>query len=72
MIYALMLYTVVAMATPSGSSRPNSEMDWRPIAEFKDFVTTSKASTTYAKDKCEQAAKEMNLKPEKYRCIRTY
>lgn len=67
-----MLYTVVAMATPAGSSQPKTEMDWRSIAEFKDYVTNSKDSTTYAKDKCEQAAKEMNLKTEKYRCIRTH
>ncbi len=69
MIYALMVYTVVAMATPHGSGIPRVERDWRQVAEFQDMVTGSKENIALAKDKCEQAAKEMELK-ERFKCIR--
>ncbi len=61
MIYTLFLWTVVGFAGAGTQySRDwKTEMDWRPMAE-----TTSQSE-------CERVAKELALKKEKYRCVKT-
>ncbi len=63
MIYTLYIWTVVAMA---GDRHYQAKaMDWRPIGEYHDFS----AGTGQAK--CEEAARQLGLKHENYRCVRS-
>ena len=62
MIYTLYLWTVVAMA---GDRHLQAKaMDWRPVGEYHDFAGTGQA-------KCEEAARQLGLKIENYRCVRS-
>jgi hypothetical protein len=63
MIYVLMLWTTVAMAGDRHVQQ--KAYDWRPMAEFHDFS----AGTGLAK--CEEAARQLGLKSDRYRCVRT-
>jgi hypothetical protein len=67
MIYILVIWTAVV-----GGVRPNYhlmeiERDWRPIGEFYTSVDTGKN----ARQMCEDAARQLALKYENYRCIRS-
>jgi len=57
MAYILMIYTIVA---------GGGHLDWRPIGEFYQSENKMNAS-----EKCEAAAKQLSLKTEKYRCVRS-
>ena len=61
MIYVLMLWTAV---TANGQSNlmGNVIYDWRPMAEFHESQGGSK---------CEEAARQLGLKSDRYRCVRT-
>lgn len=65
MIYVLMLWTAV---TANGTSNiaGNITYDWRPMAEFHDFSGGFNGLT-----KCEEAARQLGLKSDRYRCVRT-
>ena len=68
MTYILMVWTVVAMGGSSGWKAH----DWRPIGEFRS--QTNSADQQYGKNAeqmCEQAAKQLGLKTENYRCVRS-
>ena len=43
-------------------------MDWRPLGEFHQEIQERKYN---AKEMCEQAARELGLKTENYRCVRS-
>ena len=60
-MYTLFLWTVVGFAGAGTqySSTWKTEMDWRPLAE------------TVSVEDCKRVAKELSLKEEKYRCIKT-
>lgn len=60
-IYILVIWTVVgyAGAGTQYSFDYRKELDWRPIGEF------------HAKDMCEDAARQLALKVERYRCVRS-
>lgn len=62
MIYTLFLWTVVAATTYN--SNHTVYHDWRVSGEF----TTMSAN---GKDLCEQAARELGLKINEYRCVRS-
>lgn len=69
MIYTLFIWTVVAVA-------PGQRIytDWRQlttIQESSELALKTKNSEIILKEKCEQVAKELGLKPEIYRCVRT-
>lgn len=66
MTYILMIWTVVAM----GGDRhyQPKAMDWRPLGEFHQEIRERKYN---AKEMCEQAARELGLKTENYRCVRS-
>lgn len=64
--YILVIWTAVA-ASDSDRSIRKVYMDWRPIGEFQ----TTAVPRTEAKDLCEEAAKQLVLKPENYRCVRS-
>lgn len=66
MIYTLMIWTVVAMA--GDRHHQGKAYDWRPIAEFQNARGTHDSD---AQAKCQSAGRELGLKTENFRCIRT-
>lgn len=66
MIYVLMLWTAVA-ANGDSNLRGNVTYDWRPMAEFHE----TQGGSSDAANKCESAARQLGLKSDRYRCIRT-
>lgn len=40
-------------------------MDWRPIGEYHEYAAQSGQS------KCEEAARQLGLNSDKYRCVRS-
>lgn len=65
MIYTLFIWTVVAC----GDIRLGCKYDWRPIGEFISINEVN--GRTDAKAMCEDAAHQMGMKVENYRCIRS-
>ena len=63
MIYTLYLWTVVAMA--GDRFHQAKAYDWRPIGEYH----TSNDGT--GRERCEDAARQLGLKMENYRCVRS-
>jgi hypothetical protein len=64
MTYILVIWTVVAMA--GDRHYQTKAMDWRPLGEFYNSVDIGKN----ARQMCEDAAQQLGLKPDAYRCIR--
>lgn len=62
MIYTLFIWTVIAC----GDIRLGCKYDWRPIGEF-----VSESNRTDAKAMCEDAGRQMGMKAENFRCIRS-
>jgi len=62
MIYILMIWTAVT-ATQT-YNKPQVYYDWRPLGEFHIGDTKS------AQQMCEEAAKQLGIKSENYRCVR--
>ena len=65
MIYILMIWTVVGHAGMSHST--STKMDWRPLGEFYDSPHAGKT----AQQMCEDAARQLGLKSDAYRCVRS-
>lgn len=70
MIYTLIIWTAVAASDASKSAR-KVEYDWRPIGEF--HMESGRYGPNYktAKEMCEEAARQLVLKADKYRCIKS-
>jgi hypothetical protein len=67
MTYILMIWTVVAMA---GDRHYQAKaMDWRPIGEF--HLEEGRMNKKTAREMCEEAARQLGLKIENYRCVRS-
>lgn len=66
MTYILMIWTVVGFAGMSHSTA--TKMDWRPLGEFHQDNWERKYD---AKEMCERAARELALKSDAYRCVRS-
>lgn len=64
MTYVLMMWTAVAMV--GNANVQHTAYDWRPMSEFHDYGVRDGAQ-----EKCEAAARQMGLKSERYRCVRT-
>ena len=70
MIYILMIWTVVGI----GGDRhyTNTKIDWRPLGEFHAELSSSGfQNKKTAQQMCEDAARELGLKSENYRCVRS-
>jgi hypothetical protein len=70
MTYILMIWTVVAM----GGDRhyQAKAYDWRPVSEFqKEMGKAGPQLGKTAQEMCEDAARQLGLKIENYRCIRS-
>jgi len=66
MIYVLMMWTAVA-ANGDSNLTGNIKYDWRPMAEFHESL----GGSADAVKKCEEAARQLGLKSDRYRCVRT-
>ena len=67
MTYILMIWTVVAMA---GDRHYQAKAyDWRPLGEF--HLEDGRMNKITAKEMCEEAARNLGLKIEQYRCVRS-
>jgi hypothetical protein len=62
MTYILMIWTVVGLYST------NVKYDWRPLGEFHQDNWERKYD---AKQMCERAAQELDLKAGAYKCVRS-
>lgn len=67
MTYILMVWTVIAIGGGSPTFNGNVAKDWRQLAEFHD----SNIPPQLAQEKCESAARQLGIKSENYRCVRS-
>lgn len=67
MTYILVIWTIVGYA--GTSSQTWREYDWRPIGEFHSVQEYDRKMS--AKELCEEGARQLGLKSDKYRCIRS-
>jgi hypothetical protein len=72
MTYILVIWTAVV-----GGIRPNYwpvviERDWRPIGEFHaELLNSGFQNGKTAQQMCEDAARQLALKSDAYRCVRS-
>lgn len=67
MIYILLIWTVVGASAPGGSMK--AYYDWRPVGEF--HMEEGRIGKKTAREMCEDAARQLGLKAENYRCVRS-
>lgn len=67
MIYILVIWTAVAGGVRPNYSGLEVQRDWRPIGEFYNTIDVGKN----ARQMCEDAAQQLGLKSDAYRCIRS-
>ena len=67
-IYILMIWTVVG-ASDSRGGPMKAYHDWRPLGEF--HLEEGRMGKKSAREMCESAARELGLKTENYRCVRS-
>jgi hypothetical protein len=68
MIYILLIWTVVGVGDAKGS-RTVVKYDWRPLGEF--HMEEGRMGKKTAREMCEDAAQQLGLKTEVYRCVRS-
>jgi hypothetical protein len=68
MIYILLIWTVVGVGDAKGS-RTVIKYDWRPLGEF--HMEEGRMGKKTAREMCEDAARQLGLKTEVYRCVRS-
>jgi hypothetical protein len=67
MIYILVIWTAVAGGVRPNYSGLEVQRDWRPIGEFYNTIDVGKS----ARQMCEDAAQQLGLKSDAYRCVRS-
>lgn len=67
-IYILMIWTVVGGGDVRGGPLA-FKYDWRPLGEF--HLEEGRMGKKSAREMCESAARELGLKTENYRCVRS-
>lgn len=67
-IYILMIWTVVGVGD-ADRSPTKIKYDWRPLGEF--HMEGGRIGLKPAKEMCEDAARELGLKTDSYRCVRS-
>jgi hypothetical protein len=70
MIYILMIWTVVGVGA-SAKSADVVKYDWRSLGEFSVGSNEGAWDRKSAHQMCEDAAKQLGLKSENYRCVRS-
>ncbi len=68
MIYILLIWTVVGVGDAKGS-RTVIKYDWRPLGEF--HMEEGRMGKKTAREMCEDAARQLGLKTEVYRCVQS-
>jgi hypothetical protein len=68
MIYILLIWSVVGVGDAKGS-RTVVKYDWRPLGEF--HMEEGRMGKKTAQEMCEDAARQLGLKIENYRCVRS-
>ena len=73
MIYTLMIWTVVgfAGAGTQTSAYYKTERDWRSLGEFHNERDARGPGVKTALEMCTDAARQLGLKYENYRCVRS-
>lgn len=70
MIYILLIWTVVGHGGTAHAT--SSKYDWRPLGEFYSETNGHGFQNgKTAQQMCEDAARQLGLKTENYRCIRS-
>jgi hypothetical protein len=70
MIYTLFLWTVVGTAIePANAGK--TYFDWRPLSTIESWSREEDDSENMMLEKCMYVAKQLNLKSDRYRCVRT-
>lgn len=68
--YILVIWTVVAIqGQGTGNYILHRDRDWRPIGEF--HLDHGRLGGKTALEMCEEGARQLGLKPENYRCVRS-
>ena len=67
-IYILVIWTIVG---GHGWSPVRADYDWRPIGEFHMESGRYGGDFKSPKQMCEEAARQLALKSENYRCVRS-
>lgn len=67
-IVILMIWTVVGASDSKGGPM-KAYHDWRPLGEF--HLEEGRIGKKTAWQMCEEAARQLSLKPENYRCVRS-
>ena len=65
-VYILVIWTVVGVGDGKGSPTV-IKYDWRPLGEFHNAPDVGKN----AQQMCEEGARQLGIKPENYRCVRS-
>lgn len=73
MIYSLFIWTTVAaFGQGTGAYGTKQFKDWRPLGEFQaELLNSGFQNGKTAQQMCEDAARQLGLKSENYRCIRS-
>ena len=67
-MYTLIFLSIVGIMPRSS----NYIHDWRALATFEETgVKTTAPGYKSGKQLCEEAAKELHLKPDSYKCVRS-
>jgi len=69
-IVILMIWTVVGVGDAKGSPTV-IKYDWRPLGEFHMKEGRSGENQKTARQMCEDAARQLALKSDSYRCVRS-
>ncbi len=67
-IYILMIWTVVGVGDAKGSPTV-VKYDWRSLGEF--HMEDGRMNKKTAREMCEDAARQLGLKTDAYRCVRS-
>lgn len=67
-IVILMIWTVVG-ASDSRGGQMKAYYDWRPLGEFQ--MEEGRFNQKTARQMCEEAARQLGLKSDIYRCVRS-
>jgi hypothetical protein len=69
MTYILVIWTIVGAHAHGYAAYQKLHQDWRPIGEF--HMEDNRMGKKTAKEMCEEAARQLALKPENFRCVRS-
>jgi len=67
-IYILMIWTVVGVGDAKGSPTV-VKYDWRPLGEF--HLEQGRLGGKTALEMCQDAARQLSLRSDVYRCVRS-